>query len=663
MRDLAAVLQALDPHADLAGRHVWLIGLFRWIRGDQTSVEAATARVQLFIEAVEANPALQARLQAWWQILLQTVDITTLLADFGFASRTVFVSELAERLRRKMLPGTPETIDAAELFTLVTPTRFDAQWMGALEERHILRLTRLLSADPAHDLLQWQRSLTDALTYCTAQIRATGFAPELRLRMNEATPHARAFHALPADVQLLQDVFFQSGRDDVQLQAAVAQYRERLDACRQAVNGIYAHLEDSGISVSLVFRLRQLRERMLRVRELLDALLSPKPAMAALKLLARRVIIGQDSKSIGALISANSTLLSAKMAERSAETGERYITRNRDEYRDMLGKAMGGGAITAFTTLLKFMVVGIGLSAFWSGFWSSVAYAGSFILIQLLHFTLATKQPAMTAPAMAAKLKDIGQADSANTVEDFVDEVTHLVRSQAAAVFGNVFMVVPAVLLINVLVELVRGRPMIGASEAHYVLASLTLLGPTLMWAAFTGLLLFTASLIAGWTENWFVLHRLDSAMRYNPRFTTALGAERAARWSIFMRENISGFASNIALGFMLGLIPAFTGFFGLELEARHVTLSTGQLAAAGASLGLEAFRQPAIWWCMAAIPLIGALNLGVSFYFAFRLALQAHNVGVADRARIRAAIWVRWRRRPLSFLVPQPGRPSSPSP
>ena len=35
-------------------------------------------------------------------------------------------------------------------------------------------------------------------------------------------------------------------------------------------------------------------------------------------------------------------------------------------------------------------------------------------------------------------------------------------------------------------------------------------------------------------------------------------------------------------------------------------------------------------------IPLIGALNLGVSFYFAFRLALQAHNVSRLDRARIR---------------------------
>ena len=51
---------------------------------------------------------------------------------------------------------------------------------------------------------------------------------------------------------------------------------------------------------------------------------------------------------------------------------------------------------------------------------------------------------------------------------------------------------------------------------------------------------------------------------------------------------------------------------------------------------------------------LIGALNLGVSFYFAFRLALQAHNVSGVDRARIRTAIWARWRSHPRSFFVPE---------
>ena len=651
MQDLRKLLTQLDPKADLAARHVWLIELFAWLRGDAKSTQASISRLQAFIDSVQAQPEIQQRLKAWWQVLLKTVDVTTLLADFGFAPRTAFISELADRLRRKILPGTPETIDAAALFALVAPTRFDAQWLNAISETQIDQLAALLSGNGRTDTLIWQHHLMDALTYCTAQIRATGFAPELRLRMDRANDHDRAFHPLSSDLAELRDIFFDATQGDEKLKAAITKFRARLDICRQAVNGVYTHFDDNGISIGMVFMLRQLRERIVRVRELLDTLMSVAPAKAAVKLLARRVTIGQDSKSIGALISANSTLLSAKMSERSAETGEHYITRDKTAYSQMVGKAMGCGAITAFTTGLKFAVVGLGLSAFWSGFGAGVVYAVSFVVIQLLHLTLATKQPAMTAPAMAAKLKDI---DSAEAISEFVDEVTHLVRSQVAAVFGNVFMVVPAVLLLNVIMLVIMGHSMISLDKAQHVLESLTLLGPTVFWAAFTGVILFASSMVGGWFENWFVLHRLDSAIAHNPASTRFLGAQRAERWSAFMRDNSSGFASNISLGFMLGLIPAVTGFFGLELEARHVTLSAGQLAAAGAALGLDAFRQPMVWLCIASIPLIGALNLSVSFYCAFRLALQAHNVSGVDRARIRREIWSRWRSAPSSFFIPQ---------
>ena len=141
--------------------------------------------------------------------------------------------------------------------------------------------------------------------------------------------------------------------------------------------------------------------------------------------------------------------------------------------------------------------------------------------------------------------------------------------------------------------------------------------------------------------------------MRYNPKITRFLGSARADRWAQFMRTHISGFASNISLGFMLGLVPAILAFLGPALDARHVTLSTGQLAAACASLGWDVVRSPALWWAVAAIPVIGILNLGVSFYLAFRVALQAHNVGSTERGHIYSAIWARLREAPLSFFWP----------
>ena len=237
---------------------------------------------------------------------------------------------------------------------------------------------------------------------------------------------------------------------------------------------------------------------------------------------------------------------------------------------------------------------------------------------------------------------------------EFVDKVTHLVRSQVAAVLGNVLVVFPAVLALALLIAQATGSPAISVHQAEHVLESLHLLGPSLFFAAFTGVLLFASSIIAGWTENWFVLNRLDSALHYNPRITRVLGAQRAARWAVFLRENLSGFAANISLGFMLGLVPAFAGFFGLALDVRHVTLSTGQLGAASATLGLEALHLPAFWWAAASLPLLGALNVTVSFYLAFSLALRAQNVSGVDRSRIYAAIRARLRTAPLQFFVPK---------
>ena len=655
-RDLQGLLAGLDPTADVARRHIWLINIFDWLRGDRASPQAAIGRVQLLLDAIEARPELRERLRAWWRVFTQAVDLTTLLADYGFAPRTAFASELGERLRRKILPGTPETTDASDLFRMVLPGVFDAGWIALLDETQLARIGALL-ADAALDddgAPRWRHTVMDAVTYCSSQVVAAGFSPELRLRMStEVLGQGRPFHSLMADLDELREQMFDrpgEPRDEEALQAAFLAFRDRLDACRAGAASVYTHLEDNGISVGLVFRLRQLRERVLRIRELLDCLMAPNPAPSVARLVGRLVLAGGERNSIRALIASNSSMLAAKVTERSAETGEHYITRDRASYLQMVKKAAGGGALTAITVLLKFGIYALGLSAFWSGLGAGLMYAASFVAIQLLHLTLATKQPAMTAPAMAARLRDI---DSDGAVNDFVDEVANLVRSQVAAVLGNVLVVVPAVVSIALLAQLALERPLLDAAHAAATLKSLSLAGPTALYAAITGILLFSASIVAGWTENAFVLHRMDSAMRYNPRIGAFLGAARARRWADFMRTHISGFASNISLGLMLGLLPAFAGFFGLGLDVRHVTLSAGQIAAAAASTGLGVLQQPALWWAVAAIPVIGALNVSVSFYFAFRLALRAHSVSLGDRARIRSAIWARWRSRPVSFFLP----------
>lgn len=651
--DISDLLETLDPDAGLVQRHVWLNTLLDWIRGHNDTPEASIARLDLLLDVLDARPATLKKMQTWWAALATSVDGSTLLSDYGFASRNAFVSELIDRLHYKLLPATPETTDASELFSLLFDGPRDAQWLTALPESTLQRLSTLLHvpaqgsvAADHHHLSHWQCTVLDAMTFCTSQIRAAGFSAEIRLRMSTLARDANPFHTLAADLSAVQGAWLR-GQDTAEV---AKQFRTQLDACRHAAASVYTHLDAHGISVDLVFRLRQLRERVLRVRALLDCLLDDDTQRANAWLISHLASVRQEQHSVGALLASNSSLLAAKVAERSSETGEHYITRTRSEYRTMLADAAGGGALTALTTAMKFGVMALGLSAFWYGFWSGVVYALSFVVIQLLHFTLATKQPAMTAPAMAAKLKDI--ADS-QALDSFVDEVTHLVRSQVAAVIGNVAVVFPVVVALSVSMTFGMGRPMISHEQALYVLHSLTLMGPSLLFAAFTGVLLFSSSILAGWVENWFVLHRLDSAIRYNPRITAWLGPARADRWAHFMRHNISGLAANISLGFMLGLVPAILAFLGPALDVRHVTLSAGQLGAACASLGWDVVKSPALWWAVASIPLIGVLNVGVSFYLAFRVALQAHSVSGVGRSRIQRAVLARLRKAPLSFFWP----------
>ena len=648
--DLPGLLAQLNPEADLAQRHLWLIHLFEWIRAPKPSTEQAVERVRQVVATFEADPVALERLRQWWQKLITTVDITALLADFGFAPRTAMMSELAERMRYKLLPSTPETVDASELFMLALHDEFDARWLHAIDAELMTRIATLVA--PAQDQIKdyWETSLLDAITYCAGQILSTGFAPELRLRMSEKDRAEKPFHALIHDVENLRVEVQLPLRTMDRRDAAEARLRERLDACRAAVQSVYTYFEAEGISVGLVFRLRQLRARIVRVRRLLDCLLSDNRAYETSELLANLVAVGRERRSVRALLSTNTSLLAAKVAERSAETGEHYITRDKSEYRQMVLQAAGGGIVMAFTTLAKFALYALGLSIFWGGLAAGMNYALSFVLIQMLHFTVATKQPAMTAPAMAAKLKDI-QTDS--SVQEFVDEVAHLVRSQVAAILGNVLLVFPVALLLSLGYAHLVDHPPLSVAHANSVLSSLSLLGPSLLFAAFTGVLLFTSSLVAGGVENWFVLRNIDSVIRYNPGITRMLGAKRADRWAGFFRKNISGLSANISLGFMLGLVPAFAAFFGLGLEVRHVTLSTGQIGVAVASLGWEVLHSDLLWWAVAMLPLNAALNVGVSFYMAFRVALRAHNVSVSDRSRIYKAIRQRLWRKPLSFFWP----------
>lgn len=655
--DLVELLGAIDPEAPLAERHLWLIQLLAWIRGETDNLEVAVARVRMLIDAAEVRPDWLKLWHHWWEEFLSDMDATPLLAHLGFAPHGSFPSELAHRLSRKLLPVAPDTTNLSELFGLLFPSELDAKWLRALDERTLRRLrTTLFRADPASPhtgvATYALRTLLDALAAAISQISATGQSADVRARMSAEAKRKRPFLDLPIVFETLREAVVAHGRQSAPALVAAGQLREQLDACRAAAATVYTHLEEHGISVHLEFQLRQMRQRIIRVKALLLCLETDSPAQATAQLLSHLVRVSHDSRSLRALLATSTELLAAKVTERNAETGEHYITRTPGDYWRLLGAAAGGGGVLALTTWIKLGIGVIGLSAFWGGWWAGINYAVSFVIIMLMHWTVATKQPAMTAPAMAAKLKDMSAPDA---VENFVDEVVYLLRSQFVAILGNVGLVMPVVFALSMaLAWLGWGGRAMDPIHAQIILAEHHLLGPTVLYAAATGGLLFLSSLVGGWVENWFVFHRLDSVIAYHPRITARLGPERARRWGRYWRNQVAGWTSNVSLGLMLGLVPPIVSFFGLPMEVRHVTLVAGQIAAALHELGADLLlHQPAWWWAVGGIVITGLTNLVASFTLAFRLALAAQNVPAVDRRRLYAALSWRALRQPHSFLLP----------
>ena len=663
---LNAATHAADPKATLADRNLWLIRALEWLRHAPLSAATGVAddepatgegsratlrpvlRLKHLLNVLDRNPAYRGPVAAVLTRFWMQMDSAALFADFGFSPRANFFGELAQRIKLKLLPRTPATTDLSDLYGLLFPDERDAQWLEALDPATQQRLLALLEPQ-VHDQ-RWRLPLLDAIEYLVSAVRAAGFSSLLRQRMSPELLADAPFRQLAVVSDRIRTLALAPEIDEAALLQETQYLRALLDSCRRCADSVHGHLEDHGVSINVVFDVEQLRLRTHRIEQLLDCVVSRTPAQDVTRLLAELVRTATERRSIRALFARHYSLLARKVAERSAETGEHYITRDRAEYRHMLSAAAGGGVVIAGTTFMKFFVLAIGLSAFWGGFWAGVNYAVSFVIVHVLHYTVATKQPAMTAPAMAEKLGDV--ADDA-AIERFVDEVAHLIRSQAAGIFGNLVAVAPVVLLVQWASQAAFGTPLVHGHDAEHVLDAITLLGPTALFAAFTGVLLFASSLIAGWVENWFVWHRLDSAIAHNPRIVMSLGAARAQRWAHYWRANISGYAANISLGLMLGLVPAIALFFGLPIEVRHVTLSTGQLAAAAAAEGWAVLQHSPFWWCVAGIVVTGVLNLAVSFFLAFKVALRSRGIRLGERSRIRQAIFRRLRTNPAAFVWP----------
>jgi site-specific recombinase len=538
----AWVMQA-NPSAPLAERNLWVAELGHWIR-QRTQLTAPIeseviamrqhVRIRYALQRLERDDEAAHNVMQTLASVLSDNDPRSLFVDIGMSPRAGLGRELISRLQQRFLPVSPNHAELSTLFSLLF-TAEDVEWIAALDRETFARIESLFRREMAPTTAGLLRAgIDDSLLLLCNQIASLGLSADVRARLDVKPDQTRAFTQL---APLASELVY-CDRASTDLVPKLNQLRASLSACRGLLDGAYDHLERFGVSVAVVFNIEQSLRRIARVEQLLTVWSPTANTDDRLTLLSSLVESHIDRTSIASLLSESYSLLGKKVVERSAETGEHYIARTRREYFSMLRRAGGGGAVTAFTVYGKFWVTSLGLSRFVEGFLLFLDYAISFLVIHFAHFTLATKQPAMTGPALAARLDDV--ADEAGR-EAFVEETIALIRSQMAAVIGNLSVVFPVALAIQWLAIYGFERPIISPEKAAKTLESFSLLGPTPLYAALTGVLLWLSSLAAGWADNWFALHRLRDAIAYQRRLHFAFGASNASRIAQAISNNVAG--------------------------------------------------------------------------------------------------------------------------
>ena len=660
---LADRVEALVRAGTLHSRLDAVVALMNWLRHKDSQIpelkpEVASdrwagsdfRRQRVWLSILETSPELRDRHNAAIAAILEETDGVALFAQAGLPTDRGLLPEFFERLFLAILPEPREENDLARLFLRLFPTNREVDHFFSMPPSHLTEYIRVVV--PVEHPEVWEKpvaSLLDAFCLLAARVQGLGLSEKLRIR-GQGWPVQQSpfFRFARASDALILAIRQKSGTSE----AALA-WKTAVQDCRAELRAIVSHLDARGVNLDIVYTMDVIEQSLKRM-EIISGVLVAQPGppklVTSLRLL-REVIRGRlHDRSLWGLAQNSFRLLAKKIVEWAGKTGEHYVTSGREEYRQMWYAALGGGSLTVGTAAIKMMVTHHGLPLFVEGFLAGLNYAISFVLMHIFHLALATKQPSMTGAALA---QIIHRRRDESDDQELISYVQRIVRSQLAAALGNIIAVGAGAVAFSLLWKWTFGVPFLDAELADYAVKSMNpLRSGTIIFAALTGVILWLSSLAGGWIENWAVYHQLPRAIAEH-RLGGSFKPETLQRVSESFAKNIAPWGGSIVLGFMLGMTPSFAHFFGLPLDVRHVTLSTGTLSLGITSRGLEVLGSGALIMAGLGVAVTFVLNLGVSFFLALWLALRAQDVSPKDSKQIVLTLLRRLRDNPREFFLP----------
>ena len=655
--DLRRAIEAFCEASTLRKRRASFVQILRWTReGHRRVVESS--RLLTLVQVLEDDSGLRERVQQSLGAMLAELHSLALFAETGLPSVHSFTTEIIQRLVARLIPSAREDSDAGKLLIDLYSSERYARQFAALSPELFARIVNALTPGDRPEF--WQRQeddLEEAMRLLAARISGLGLQPEMRERSTSSGIAHSPFYEL---VNTTEELVAPSSPEAAP--ATLDAWKQVVARCRAEMEVVYEHMESAGISVELVFDLKTIQACLVRMEAIGKVLTATEPQelLAAVQALLVKLIEGNVSdKRISSLLRENLNLLARKVVDRSGDAGEHYIANSKPEYWLMWRAAIGGGLLTVFTAAVKLRIIEAQLPPFVEGFASGTNYAVSFVLLQVFGLVLATKQPATTAAAFARIIRDNRGPQRSSKLTDFVARIT---STQLAAAIGNVAAVSAGAVLFEMLWRLIFRESYLPELSATHVYETLNpFASGTALFAIETGVILWLAALAGSWMENAAVYYRLAEAVAQHP-IGLRLGEAFSRKMSRVVRHNVGGWSTSIVLGYLLGFTPVLGEFFGLPLDIRHVTLSSGTLALAGARFGTASLGDRWFYHAVVGIAVIFVLNLTVSFTIAAFVALRAYDVGPREQWDLLRFLVTGVLRSPLRFIIPVYNQDQAPS-
>jgi site-specific recombinase len=666
--ELTQVLAAFEaPRADPVAALTRLFDMIRPRRGEQ--VEAAAARYDAVLALLEADPQRAAQLRGHVLDLLGSRRLVSFFADSGILPATGFFSELGRIVTQRLLPELPDEGELRSAVRQVFHRRADWAWLQAMPPELAQRFWRIVSGD-AGALAPLLNSVLDqmleALLVVAYRVGGIGIEEEFGRLGADFAGYAPRFRGLAAAAQRFADAYrarledpAREFEDEAELLVMVDQCEEVLERARRASMRL-------GTSLRLTYLMRRTVQSLRRIGTLArvlaarfahadDAERGRQAALAVWSEMVRESMRAENKRdSVREHLSKGMALLALRVTDNAARTGEHYVAESRAEYYAMWRAASGAGLIIGAMALAKIFTAKMHLPLLGYATLYSLNYGLGFVLIYMLHLTVATKQPAMTAQTIAGYLGGVGQGAALlrrAELERVVDLVVAVARSQFAAIAGNVMVALPTAVALSLGLAKLKGAPIIDVGKAAHLLDDLDPLGWAIPHAAVAGVFLFLSGLISGYFDNKASYARIGERVARLRWLRGLFGQPRADRVGAYVEQHLGGLTGNFLFGCMLGTAGTVGIIVGLPIDIRHIAFSSANL---GYALVAFDFALPwrTVLWAALGVALIGLTNLAVSFTLALWVALKARGVVFTQKRELAGRLWARLRSQPLSFFV-----------